>query len=1212
MAEIVIEEKQKEEAVFLWRTLTKDERINALRFAFQEIFSVKANLEHFIHELDETFHEYQKSLKGAKPENILFDVPWVVPVILDTMTTFRATTTRKPNEFESQFKGWMMKHSSYANEIPAFIPYEGTMKELATKRVKSADRRQVIRTADLYVPFEGRGWIPRMLITGDFVKVSGFMLYPKHSLKTRFNDGMVTPSSLEKFRIPPGRDNPEWGGLGDGIYLENTNQAMALYKKFETAKQMIDTRDSYLELEKSLIQFTIDGIPKMDPATEIAMMDQNILIAISEYPYVGKENNSLAQAYQWMLRKDGEMVALYSLVDWVKKNLHLSHKAILAEESVSEMVQRMAAKKLVEQSIFEACKVGDKEDPIHCIKNGKMMPDSEVIKQTIIGMEWIKDQISSLSREIEVRRELKKRATQERIRLKEEKRLTDLQSWAIRVNFGRTELDKASERVKRESITLLKALPEERRKIIVEFLEGIRDKRREFAENRCQHFEMRYAYEEARTEKKKLEIMTRMIARFGRGSRPETETKQIPCNNCGFILACEHERLQARMLEMEAKGQEGVGKIYKILMNVFFRTAKSAESRTEISCQYCMRNWFEGMGSVDERGAEFTSEGGLAGVQIETHDETRVRDIFNTLQDLIIVDKPLPLRRMMDESVAEGYKLMVDYVDRNKAIVAGHEELKTLIGICTVVARFLYTITEMLALRDYDVEKVAVADECADKIVLDDVRIENFLESAINRTICQWFPKEFSISKKNKIDLRTLIIKIWNVFRSNYSLGKGAIHGKMDGTYYGFLEIARAKPDMGLDEMRKIISSASLGVPPTEEVAEAQARLATEVIRMLIDPSEKEAELQPGKEIDPVMEKAVQISMRKVDVRNTSPVVRLSTGRKEDVGKRFEYKYLKFYKPDVPGKLGKAFSPPGESTPREKKEGAKIEEKTEFQGEYVARLMSKLRKNLGNQFAGALDRIEAELRKPTPFGYVRRKFLVPEDAEYDLFSRILSYYENLRKILNAIRNYENVHMLVDSEDFMIAKKAIVAKTANKGAVMSEFAKGLTLIDENGELRDSYASSGASLKAKTIWVFQKWMYVCSETVAGEISAGVVMDHLHGIVSYVDLYDQTEEELESSDAKIRDKRMAAFEIRRKMTMEQKAQLGLLELNWVQEAEMLERVIQGEIVWEEGSWVDKGNDVPENTGMGDKEADFAEAIEEGYDEMKYNLEEAPDAED
>src|SRR3989344_2714369 len=215
--EIIIQEKQ---IGFLWNVLTKDQILEALEFSIQDLFSDRATMKQFVEDLESSFSSL-KTRKAPKISQLIFSTPWIVPVILDTMTTFKTFTRKKKSPYESQFRKWMLKYSQISWLAPAWIPYEGPKEPVLKYRTRSNERRQVIRYADLDDPFTNFPWRyqPRMISRGKTLFFVWFIAFPQQLLRKQFKDGMVEPKFLD-FDLED-RPDPDWI---QGYFIDDKSQ----------------------------------------------------------------------------------------------------------------------------------------------------------------------------------------------------------------------------------------------------------------------------------------------------------------------------------------------------------------------------------------------------------------------------------------------------------------------------------------------------------------------------------------------------------------------------------------------------------------------------------------------------------------------------------------------------------------------------------------------------------------------------------------------------------------------------------------------------------------------------------------------------------------------------------------------------------------------------------------------------------------------------
>jgi hypothetical protein len=133
-------------------------------------------------------------------------------------------------------------------------------------------------------------------------------------------------------------------------------------------------------------------------------------------------------------------------------------------------------------------------------------------------------------------------------------------------------------------LPLEKVLSREENGIVKRYIENIISHRQDIKSNKCPHFKLRKDYDSTIDYNEKYKIFNELINIFGTET-PDPETKRILCNNCGFNLGCEHEKLLLEQYNNKDKANE----IEKVLEDKYYSKDLTDPNVSFIYCKYCGR-----------------------------------------------------------------------------------------------------------------------------------------------------------------------------------------------------------------------------------------------------------------------------------------------------------------------------------------------------------------------------------------------------------------------------------------------------------------------------------------------------------------------------------------------------------------------------------------------------------------------------------------------
>lgn len=608
--------KEPDEAI-PWQILNKKQKRDILLFDLQDVIYKEQNYIYTVDNITDLLDDiqlndiYEKALKrpiSSDTLNILFNINWLIPVTSDVRLILGQQKDIKNSKIITleDFKQKLTSTPPTANLVNVIKPYELIYNPDAIK-VKSHIGRIGINEFNVESFIEGKVTlinpnINRIFVKNEIVNILGFVVDYSKLLTVNLilsnGDNIYLKQQLFPREYPlPFNETKRYYNLNDNaiirdikfyqdlfaIYTNSTNFELTKLEEYAAKLKEINDIQAYIpeiEIKETAIKFPAWGI-------------EHFMIVINsiygQYLSLNTNSDLIVQRETWIAKNYFSSIPYYILLSLLellsiadisvlrRKITELNKEYELSYQFIEDIIENEKKHDSIYRKINELCSKNKDITSVAC-------ENKDIIEYRLKLINTLFDRLDKFISKNKLHLKFKQLNNENYIQRKEREIVYDIYSQAIFEQLTPAILYKKQKLANRLMIPLNKVLDDQEQEIVKRYIENIIKHRQEWKNNKCPHFAMRKNYSEAVDYSQKFAIFEEMIKIFG-SNAPDPETKRILCNNCGFNLCCEHEKL---LLE-QYNNKEKANSIEYELEDNYYSKDFTDPNVSFIYCRFCGR-----------------------------------------------------------------------------------------------------------------------------------------------------------------------------------------------------------------------------------------------------------------------------------------------------------------------------------------------------------------------------------------------------------------------------------------------------------------------------------------------------------------------------------------------------------------------------------------------------------------------------------------------
>lgn len=586
-----------------WNKLSLQQQIDLLIYNSQDLINSNKITAYTLESFGKLINEYRNNKfyddmlydPTYNSAMIFFNFDWITPIISDTVLIYNESNVKDPTDklVNNTYKLDKIKTANlFSNNVVDIVsnfeynsdPHAITLRSTATKFVDRYSSKSIEKI--------------RWLVENELVNCVGF------------NVNVLFENKNNK--------NQKKGKKGIISYYINSTNELTIKESlkqiviniiFKRVYDKIEAFESYNMRNIYLSDFKIHNIAldKPDKLPKILinemekrfpswlLVEQNILITniYGKYKSItGSLGDNSLQRIKWLNKNYFGSIPFYILI------------AILSLMTITPYLTDDEHNKQMKENYLFIKEIFDQKYNINNNINNKLNDyfkkicakiDKDVYQQIICNENDLEDRLNYIRILIDkmhyfiIRGQLRNNKLQNELIQKQKdieiKNDNIIVSQAIAKEFTPYVLKKKQLEAQNKYLTMRQTLTTEEERVVNKYIEYIHEFQVAWNKNKCPHFNIRNNIENTVIYADQIKLFENMFKKYG--TEENFESKKILCNNCGFNLGCEHERIFVQLFNNSNPDYKE--KYNKIIEDNYYSKDHTDAEIIYIFCKFCGR-----------------------------------------------------------------------------------------------------------------------------------------------------------------------------------------------------------------------------------------------------------------------------------------------------------------------------------------------------------------------------------------------------------------------------------------------------------------------------------------------------------------------------------------------------------------------------------------------------------------------------------------------